>query len=126
MKQTEALLQQAVCKYITLQYPDIIFASDLSGVKLSIGVAKKLKMLKSEKGIPDLTLYEPRKGYHGLCIELKRDGVKLFKKDGITYSDPHYAEQAEVLSRLSTKGYLAVFCIGWDQARGTIDGYLGK
>jgi hypothetical protein len=124
VKKDEFSEQKSLCQYISLQYPSVIFASDLSGIRLPIGLATKIKDLKCGRGIPDLAIYSARKGFHGLMIELKATGISLFKKNG-NYDSEHLIEQAEMLSRLSKEGYLAVFCIGFDEAKIIIDEYLG-
>ena len=116
--------QKSICQYLSLQYPDVIFASDLSGIRLPQGLANKVKSLKCNRGIPDLFMYEPRKGYFGLAIELKATGVTVYKQDGNLKTDTHLQEQEEMLYRLSKKGYLALFCLGFDNAKLIIDSYL--
>ena len=116
--------QKSICQYLSLQYPDVIFASDLSGIRLPQGLANKVKSLKCNRGIPDLFIYEPRKGYFGLAIELKATGVTVYKQDGNLKTDTHLQEQEEMLYRLSKKGYLALFCLGFDNAKLIIDSYL--
>ena len=56
----EDKLHKSICDYIKLQYPKVIFNTDLSGIKLSIGMAKKVKGLRSSNSFPDITIYEPR------------------------------------------------------------------
>ena len=117
-------LQKSVCQYLRLQYPELIFTSDLSGIRMPIGLAVKTSKLRSSKSIPDLLIFEARKGYHGLFIELKRPGVKFFKKDGITPATEHYAEQWEMINQLLSKGYLATHCNTFEGAKAIIDSYL--
>ena len=78
----EENLHLAVCNYIRMQYPDVLFNSGMSGVKLTMGQAIKAKRLRSCKGFPDLVIYEPRGEHKGLFIELKREGENILKKDG--------------------------------------------
>ena len=77
----EESLHLAVCNYIRMQYPNVLFNSDMSGVKLTMGQAIKAKRLRSCKGFPDLVIYEPRGEHKGLFIELKREGEKICKKE---------------------------------------------
>jgi len=119
----EENLQIAVCNYLRLQYPNILFNSDLSGIKLTMGQAVKAKKLRSSKGFPDLVIYEPRGRYCGLFIELKREGERITNKKGelISY---RLKEQDEIIQKLNLKGYLACFAIGFDEAKKIIDMYL--
>jgi len=119
----EEVVHKQLCSYLHAQYPDIIFLSDLSGVKLPMGLARKVSSLKSCRGIPDLIILEPRNGHHGLLLELKREGVKLYKKDG-SFVNEHIAEQYHLLSRLNKKNYLAGFVMGFQDGKDTIDKYL--
>lgn len=119
---TEAQLQKSVCKYLKLQYPDVIFTSESSGLRLTIGQAKQAKALRSEAGLPDLMIFEPMGVYKGLFLELKVKSVWL--KDGTLTADKHVREQSEILKRLRMKGYLATFACGFEEAKNIIDWYL--
>lgn len=121
---TEYQEQVLLCEYIRYHYPLVIFFSDLSGIKLPMGLAKKVKGLKCSRGIPDLFIACPTKGYYGLFIELKRTGTKLYKKNGDIYKDAHLEEQARVLDNLRKDGYRAEFCLGYQDAVTLIDWYL--
>lgn len=127
MKASEKKLHKAVCKYLRLQYPDVIFTSDMSGLKVSIGVATEMKMNRNPpRGIPDIIVLEPKGGYHGLCLELKQDKSDVYKLNGDLKKNTHIEEQAEVLKRLRAKMYLAVFACGFEQAIEIIDIYMSN
>lgn len=66
-----------------------------------------------QKGVPDMFLAVPRKGYHGLFIELKR-----------TRREKPAPEQMEWLDRLAEQGYQSAICHGCDSAIETITNYL--
>lgn len=121
----EALVQQHLCDYLRLQYPDVIFRSDYaSGMKMTIGQARRHKAVQSSRAYPDLFIAEPNGEYAGLFIELKNEGVKTHKKNGTLVSNPHIIEQARMLEMLQAKGYYASFASGFDQAKELIDEYL--
>lgn len=135
----EKTLQKAVCDYLRLQYPGVLFNSDLSGAtKLTMGQANAMKSLRSNRGFPDLCIYLPKiclengevKTYHSLFIELKKEGEKLYKvRSTDNYGNPvfaseHIAEQSACLNRLNNLGYYACFAIGFDSAKKVIDWYL--
>jgi hypothetical protein len=63
-------LQINICRWLKLQYPEVIFTSESSGLRLTIGQARSLAKQRSGKGLPDLMIFEPRGDYHGLFIEL--------------------------------------------------------
>lgn len=121
---TETQLQKSVCNYLKLQYPDVIFTSESSGIKLTMGQAVQAKALRSDSGLPDLMIFEPMGAYKGLFIELKVKSVWL--KDGTLTIDKHVREQSEILKRLRAKGYLATFACGFDEAKEIIDYYLAE
>lgn len=122
----EAELQKQVAIYIRMQYPDVIFHSDFgSGVKLTPWQAKMQKMQNGgRRAWPDMMVAEPVGKYHGLFIELKREGTRLKKKSG-DWATEHIAEQSALLSELSDKGYKAEFAVGFEQTLNLIDNYLG-
>lgn len=121
---SEKKLHKAVCEYLKLQYPHVMFNTDLSGAtKLTIGQAVQIKALRSNKGWPDIFIAEPRNGLNGLWLELKAEGSKLFKKNGEFVND-HIASQNECLLKLIERGYAAYFAIGFDNAKILIDEYL--
>lgn len=114
----------SVCQHIVSKYPDVIFTSDGSGVKLPIGLAKKIKDLKSCTGIPDLLILEPKNGFSGLLIEIKADGRKIFKKNGELLSDKHLEQQFKILKALDNKGYCTAFGEGIEETIRIIDDYM--
>jgi hypothetical protein len=123
---TELELQAQVADYIRLQYPDVIFHSDFgSGIKLTMGQAIKQKRLNGgRRAWPDMLLAEPKSDYHALFIELKREGTRIFKKDGALVADEHIREQFDMLHDLRRKGYAAEFACGFDEAKKLIDDYM--
>lgn len=123
---TELELQAMVADYIRLKYPQVIFHSDFgSGIKLSMGQAIKQKRLNGgRRSWPDMFIAEPKDGQSGLFIELKREGVKIYKKDGTLVSNEHIREQFDMLEQLRRRGYAAEFTCGFDEATKLIDDYL--
>ena len=127
MAKREESIQLAVCTYLKLQHPDIIFTCDLSsGMKLTIGQSVKSAKMRSSRGLPDIMILEPRgEGefrYCGLMIELKSE--KAGNKNGTVKATDHTREQAAILERLEKKGYMAKFAIGFEEAKNIIDFYL--
>lgn len=132
----EAQLQEQVAQYLRLQYPNVMFHSDFgSGVKLTMGQAVRQKRMNGGgRAWPDMFIAEPVevdfgqpswRNYAGLFVELKKEGVRVKKKNG-EWVSAHIAEQAEVLERLRFRGYVAEFAVGFDEAIKIIDNYLGK
>lgn len=127
---SEAEIQTNVALFLRTQYPDVLFKSDFgSGIKLTPWQAKMQKLQSGgRRGWPDIFVAEPRRDgnywYHGLFIELKKDGVRLKKKNG-EWANEHIREQAEVLETLREKGYMAEFAVGLIEAIDLVDDYLG-
>lgn len=126
----EAQLQTMIADYLRMQYPDVLFHSDFgSGIKLTMGQAIKQKRQNGgRRAWPDMFVAEPRAKIrnpvcHGLFIEIKKDGTRLYKKDG-SFASEHIEEQAKMLARLRAKGYQAVFAVGFEQAKEIIDEYM--
>ena len=120
MKQEERI-HIAICNYLRVKYPSVIFTSESSGVRMTIGQAVKLKRMRSGGKLPDLWILEPRGGYHGLFLEIKAEGI--FTKTG-KFKTKHIEEQSEMLERLREKGYAATFVVLFDQAKDEIDTYM--
>tara|TARA_R110000787_G_scaffold212140_2_gene321927 strand:+ start:1035 stop:1442 length:408 start_codon:yes stop_codon:yes gene_type:complete len=116
--------QIKLCDYIRENYPETIFNSDHSGIRVGQGLANKIKKLHSENGIPDLSIDEPRGGYFGLKIELKATGNSPFRKTGMLKDNEHLRTQWKMLTRLCNKGYFAGFCTGYDEAKAVVDWYM--
>lgn len=115
----------AIANYIKYQYPKVIFFSDHSGIYTkSWSQKKEIKTKRSHGKLPDLFIAHPKGDYYyGLFLEIKKSGIKLFKRDGC-YLNEHYEEQAKMLENLRGLHYKADFAIGFDEAKQIIDEYL--
>jgi hypothetical protein len=126
MKHLEYDLQVAVCRYLSYQYPDVLFTSDtIANLKLTKAQASRNKKIqKNDFSTPDLLILEPRNGFGGLFIELKIDTP--FKKNGeIKASDKdHLKRQLETIEKLNKKGYSVYFSWSFDMTKQIIDDYL--
>jgi hypothetical protein len=120
----EENLQAAVCKYLALAYPQVIFNSDMSGVRLHRGLQAKMKRLRSSRAMPDLMVLEPRGEVHGLLIELKAEGTRIRLRNGELTKSAHIREQYGMLKSLRARGYFATFAVGFDEAKAVIDWYM--
>lgn len=121
---SEKALTSQICTYIRLQYPEVYFFTDPSGMfQKGWGAKKQLHDNRSTHAQLDVIILEPRGWYHGLVVELKREGERLYKKDN-TPVTPHVGDQMESVNHLLRKGYFADFAIGFYQAKEVIDRYL--
>lgn len=121
---TEYRLQKQISTYIRRQYPEVMFRADLGGTYMTVGQRNKMLALQDGRKWPDLYIFEPKGGYHGLIIEIKKNISALYKADGITYKSKHIVRQAETLALLREKGYLALFGYEFEGIKKLIDEYL--
>ncbi len=90
----------------------MMFAIPNGGLR-NVVVAKKLKAEGVKAGVPDICLPVAAQGYHGLFIELKRQGGVMS------------AKQWGWIRELARYGYGACACYGWEDAKRMIEWYLG-
>ena len=131
---SEYEIQCQIREWLSLQHPKVLMRCDLGGIRLPIGLARKVKRLNPYRAWPDIFIAEPRtltaanrvhKGqYQGLFIELKRCYSDLYTKNGEYRKTQHIQEQKEMLTLLLIKGYKAVFSCGFEDTRKAIDSYL--
>ena len=165
---SEHNLYEQIARYLQLQYPDVIYRFDIAAdLKLTPGQAAKHKRLHPERGYPDLFISEPKiakpqcrvltdeerrklekdmnfiivriqQNYHGLYLEIKKDGTKLKRDKDVKkllkgeaklrkagdWWDKHTEEQAKKLEKLRARGYKAEFGVGFDECQQIIDEYL--
>lgn len=88
----------------------------------------KLKEMGTKAGFPDLFLFVPMCGYHGLFIELKRPKKNKYIELIANHVKPVGSEaedsQVDIISDLNSQGYLAVVAYGYDAATEFIRDYL--
>lgn len=122
----EEKIQMAVCKYLRMQYPNVYFTMDFSGLRLPIGLAVKAQKQRSKHRLLDLMIFEPRDHYNGLILELK-DGVdKVLTKKGEFRNTEHVREQNKSIEHLKSKGYYCAYAFSFEDAKMHIDVYLNN
>ena len=126
MAKKEEQLSKSVSRYLKLQYPDVVFTCDSSGIRLTIGQATALKAQRSVHKIPDMIILKPNGEYHGLILELKSEDSSPYLKDGSLSKGKHIQEQNQTLTELFSIGYYAVFIVGFNQAKEVIDNYMAN
>ena len=144
MKQNEKKLSLRIAEVLkklenTL---DLVWRFDLAAdMNLTIGQSAQHKRLQTEqRGYSDLFIAEPKKGFHGLYIELKNSKSDVYLKDGIRYkkakklikrgkliigSYDHIQEQVKMHEKLRKKGYKVEWGFGYDDTLKKILEYLG-
>ena len=70
----------------------------------------------------------PSRGYHGLFLELKQDGVTIYCKigprKGELVADEQIQIEAAFLEKMNKLGYFGRFAVGFDAATKIIDWYM--
>src|SRR5262249_18263199 len=84
-----------------------------NGGDRNLRVARKLKAEGVLAGLADLCLPAARRGYHGLYPEMKSE-------EGVATK-----EQKGFLRGVSAEGYCAVIAHGVDEAKATLEWYIG-
>ena len=124
---TEKQVHKAICQYLDLQYPDVIYTSDPSGIRTTIGIVMEMKAKRCKRyKIPDLLILHPNDTYKGLFMEIKKDLSEIVTKSGDLRKDKHTQEQNRTLLRLQELGYAAIFAAGFDHAKKAIDLYFNN
>lgn len=109
---TEHQIQSKLVKLVSDQYPELLYCATVGGARMSINQARQIKRQGYRKGIPDLIFYEPRKGYNGLCIEVKKKGGQ---------PSPH---QRAWIADLQQRGYQALICKGLESCIEAFETYF--
>lgn len=113
---SEEKVQIAVVNYLKMQYPKALFTATMGGqYQKHHSQRRRAKATGYLKGVSDLLIFEPKGGYCGLFIELKRD-KKCYPS----------AEQKLFLSNATQRGYYAVCAKGFEQCREIIDKYFNE
>ena len=111
-----AVVSQFKAKYP--QYKDCIMAipnGQMLGGRNKFALMKKLKAEGFKNGVSDLFIAVPRRGRHGLWVEMKDAG-----KTTCSVSP----EQQAHLDLMSKMGYEAIWAAGVDIAMAAIDVYM--
>lgn len=99
--------------YASGKYPELDLLYHIpNGGKRNKTEAKRLKGEGVKAGVPDLCLPVARGGFHGLYIEMKRQGGTASK------------DQEKWIRSLGKQGYLTAVCYGWEAAAKTLENYL--
>lgn len=112
----ESQIQMQCVDWFSHQYRSLFEAGKLVHIanerKCSSRAGRELNKMGVRKGIPDLSLFIAKKGYHGLFIEMKRPRE---------YPRP---EQRAMMASLEEEGYKCVVCRSLEEFRKIINEYL--
>lgn len=114
MKHPEQIAQMAVVLWLRRYHPEILFTSPAAaGERLSLQKAIRVKRMGYLSGTSDLLIFEPRQGFHGFALEMKR------AKGGTTSP-----EQKAFLKAMQERGYKTAVCHGAQEAVDAITEYM--
>lgn len=116
--QHEYYVQVAIVNYLRAKYPGALWTASSAGMKTNVITAMRFKAMGVQPGFPDIAIYEPRGIYRGLFIELKRPKARGSSRGTVS---PH---QTRWIDGLNRRGYKAVICYGFDDARKILDDYM--
>lgn len=133
MKKYEDNIQKAVMTWARWQklnpigidgkLSDFIHHSPNGGYR-NKGEGRNFKLMGTKAGFPDLFIFIPKGGHHGLFVELKTPKGKT--ADGKTRQAGEVSDNQEMMiDRLNAVGYKAVVCYGYDEVITAIKEYLG-
>ena len=124
MKHSEFELQKAVCRYLDMQHPNVLYISDtIANLKLTVPQQVRNKLIQKQGfKCPDLLILEPNKSHNGLFIELKTKSP--YKKNGEIFKNDHLLGQQHSIDQLNQKGYLCCFAWEFEDIKKLIDDYL--
>ena len=114
MLKPEESEQIALFDWIRLFRPDLKdFVFHIANErKTSKQYGYKLKRMGVRSGVSDIFLAVPTKKYYGLFLELKA---------GVNKPTPN---QIQFMLDMRKKGYQAIWCVGFDEAKYCIEEYL--
>ena len=126
---TEKELQKAVIAYIRRNIkPKFvglrIIVNPWAGVRMSKNKMSEAKALGFEPSQPDIMIPFEMYLNTGLAIELKKQGVTVWNKNGTLRESKHIKEQFECLQDLAIQGYAANFAVGYKEAINQINKYF--
>lgn len=115
--------RMAILDYCRLRYPNLY--ETVIGIfnegNRSRSTNKILPRLGLRKGASDLFFALPKNGYHGLWMEIKKDGWKY------TISQKEHIEnQTKFINQMVSLGYMGKMVIGTDEGIKLLDAYMKK
>jgi hypothetical protein len=124
--QIEYQIYRTLALRLRTRYPDALYRFDLGGIRLPIGLAKKVKGIQSKRGFPDLIIYERRLHYIGFATEIKTSRKDAFTGKGELRQDEHIREQSAMLEEFSKRGWFTAWGLGLDETWALIEMYLNS
>src|SRR5258708_3387525 len=98
-KQREKSIQRALMTTLRTEFPFVVdFYNDwAAGAYLTHGQSSQRRALSSGKGWADFFLAWPGRGFHGMFLEIKREDIKIYRRDGNLVADEQIRIEAAFL-----------------------------
>lgn len=112
MSKPEQKIQIAVCNWMRLRYPDLLFTISPAGMIRGANTAVLMKRLGYRNGTPDILIFEPRGRFHGLFIELKAEKGYLSE------------DQRVFIAKAVFLRYATAVCFSYEEAIKTVENYM--
>jgi hypothetical protein len=133
----EDTLHIAICEYLELQYPNVLFYHTPNEGKKSAFERFKASKLRVLSGVSDLVIVEPKWKihedwdellYHGLYLEIKAKTQVISPKQGkVSFKVGKTSDNQRLfMTKANAKGYLALVAEGFEAAKQILDDYLGS
>lgn len=107
---TEDNFQKALAKYLNMK--GVLYMHPPNGGTRNIIEATKLKNMGVKSGVPDILIFNRKKGHSGLAIELK-----------VKYNKPS-DNQLEFMKLLTDEGWLCVVSYSLDECIDLVESYM--
>jgi hypothetical protein len=125
-KQREKVIQKALMGTLRREFPFVVdFFNDwAAGAYLTQGQSSQRRALSSGKGWADFFLPWPSRGFHGMFLEIKREDIKIYRRDGNLVADEQIRTEAAFLERMNRLHYFARFGVGMEGCERLLRWYL--
>lgn len=126
-KQRERAIQRALVTTLRTEFPFVtdFFNDWAAGAYLTPGQFRERRALSSGRGWSDLFIPYPSRGYHGLFLEIKKENVRIYRRDKQLVADEKIRIEAAFLERMNNLGYLARFGVGLEGCERILRWYFG-
>src|SRR5450755_424566 len=103
IKQREKSIQKALIVTLRREFPFVVdFFNDwASGAYLTPGQSQQRRALSSGRGWSDFFLPWPSRGFHGMFLEIKREDVRIYRRDGKLVANEQVKTEAAFLKRMN-------------------------
>jgi hypothetical protein len=110
----ESREQAALIRWFDLQHPKLsaLLVHVPNGINSGVKSGMRLKGLGLRSGVPDLVLFLPKHGHHGLFVEMK-------SKTGVVSPNQRF-----YLELLQDQGYSCHVAKGFEAAKSIIEQYI--